>query len=436
MRERGEHNWEREWLNCWCTWLAAGFWLMSMPPDMLRGQDWQEFRGAGGRGIARASGLPLSWGPGDFRWRVDLPGKGWSSPVLADNQIWMTTAITVSKEPRSGLSLAALCVDRETGELLHQLELFRVPQPPEIHTLNSYASPTPVIAGEVVYCNFGTMGTAAVQRSTGNVLWRNSELKFEHEAGPGSSPIVSGELVIVHCDGTDRQFVTAFRQVDGSIAWQTERSGELHPEGMMKKAFSTPLVVESSIGPQLISPGANWVYGYDPQTGRELWKVAYGKLGFSNVPRPLLGNGLLYICTGYNQASLLALKFDGGGQLSEGDIVWRFEKQVPTMPTPILVDNLLFMVSDKGVAPCLDAVSGKQFWQKRLGGEFSASPILADGRLYFCSHAGEVFVLAPKAEFELLATNELPGGIMATPAAVENQLIIRTKSGLLRIDGR
>ncbi|MFN6109957.1 MAG: PQQ-binding-like beta-propeller repeat protein [Planctomycetota bacterium] len=436
MRNRSGNRWRRSCWNFGLELTAAALCLFTLGTTVAEAQDWQEFRGTAGRGIATANGLPLEFGPGDARWRIDLPGKGWSSPVLAGNQIWMTTAIRAADGSASGLALAALCVDRESGKLLHQVELFRVPQPPEIHSLNSYASPTPVIEGETVYCNFGTMGTAAIQRSTGRVLWRNDELKFEHETGPGSSPIVHGDLLIVHCDGTDQQFVTAFRKSDGTIAWRTPRSGELHPEGMMKKAFSTPLIVEGEDGPQLISPGANWVYGYDPATGRELWKVSYGKLGFSNVPRPLQGNGLLYVCTGFNQASLVALRFDGKRTLSESDIAWRFEKQVPTMPTPILVEQLLFMVSDKGVATCLDAVTGKQQWQKRLGGEFSASPILADGRLYFCNHAGQVFVLAPKAEFELLATNELPDGIMATPAAVGNQLIFRTKTGLLRIDGR
>jgi outer membrane protein assembly factor BamB len=333
------------------------------------------------------------------------------------------------------LVLAALCVDRETGKLLHEVELFRVPKPPEIHTLNSYASPTPVIEGDTVYCNFGTMGTAAVNRVDGKIFWSNSELKFEHETGPGSSPILFGDLLIVHCDGTDQQFVTAFRKQDGTIAWRTARSGELHPDGMMKKAFSTPIVIPGKTGPQLISPGANWVYGYDPQTGSELWKVSYGKLGFSNVPRPLFADGLVYICTGYNRASLLALKFDGGTELDESDIVWKFENQVPTQPTPIIVEGLLFMVSDTGVATCLEAKSGKQLWQKRLGGDFSASPILADGRLYFGNRDGKVFVIAPQSAYELLATNEVEDGIMATPAAVDNQLIIRTKTGILRIDG-
>lgn len=419
--------------------LAIGFAaliaLILVDVSSIQAQDWQEFRGVGGRGHSSATGLPVEWTKEQIRWQAKLPGRGWSSPVIAGNEIWMTTALENAAEAGGGLVLAALCVDRESGDVLREVKLFNQPQPPEIHSLNSYASPTPVIEGETVYCNFGTMGTAAVNRADGKVIWRNEELKFDHETGPGSSPILFGDLLIVHCDGKDQQFVTAFSKQDGKIAWQTTRSGELHPDGMMKKAFSTPIVIPGKTGPQLISPGANWVYGYDPQTGSELWKVSYGKLGFSNVPRPLFADGLVYVCTGYNRASLLALKFDGGTEVDESDIVWKFENQVPTQPTPIIVEGLLFMVSDTGVATCLDAKSGKQLWQKRLGGEFSASPILADGRLYFGNREGKVFVIAPKDTFELLATNEVDDGIMATPAAIDSHLIIRTKTGLLRIDG-
>ncbi|MFM7117270.1 MAG: PQQ-binding-like beta-propeller repeat protein, partial [Planctomycetota bacterium] len=192
--------------------------LISIAGSSAQAQDWQEFRGAGGRGLSTATGLPLQWTAEQIRWQTKLPGRGWSSPVVIENQIWMTTAIENAAEADGGLVLSALCVDRETGKLLHEVELFRVPKPPEIHTLNSYASPTPVIEGDTVYCNFGTMGTAAVNRIDGKILWSNSELKFEHETGPGSSPILFGDLLIVHCDGTDQQFVTAFRKQDGAIA--------------------------------------------------------------------------------------------------------------------------------------------------------------------------------------------------------------------------
>jgi outer membrane protein assembly factor BamB len=415
------------------------------------GQEWLEFRGPGGTGSAEAHDLPIDFTKANTIWRTELPGRGWSSPVVSGNDIWLTTAIekAASKEQialrrktasmpglevRDTVQLQALCVDRDSGKLRHQIELFSITEPVLIHSLNSFASPTPVINGDFVYCSFGTMGTAAIRRDNGQVAWRNTELKLEHETGPGSSPIIFDDLLIVHCDGTDKQFITALRTSDGQIAWQRSRSGEMHPRGMMKKAFATPTLWPAPDGPQLISPAASWVYGYDPRNGSELWKVSYGELGFSNAPRPLIGNGLIYVCTGFNRSVLLVLNCAGKSKLSEADIAWRFKNQVPAMPTPILVDELLFMVSDDGVATCLNALTGEQFWQERLGGEFSSSPIFADGRLYVANRAGNIFVVAAKAKFELLATNELDSAIMATPVAIENHLIIRTKNSLYRIE--
>ena len=427
--------------------IVFGGWL----PNVACGQDWLEFRGPGGTGMSDAHDLPTTITEASTKWRTELPGRGWSSPVVSGNDIWMTTAIEqiASKEetaarlktaPIPGLEvreevrLQALCVDRDSGKLRHQIDLFSVNQPPLIHKLNSFASPTPVIDGDFVYCSFGAMGTAAIRRDNGKVVWRNTEVKLEHETGPGSSPIVFDDLLIVHCDGTDKQFVTALQKNDGRIAWQQTRSGEMHPQGMMKKAFATPSLLATPDGPQLISPAANWIYGYNPKTGAELWKVYYGELGFSNAPRPLIGNGMIYICTGFNRSTLLALNCEGKSKLSEADIAWRYKKQVPAMPTPILVDKLLFMVSDAGVATCLDALTGEEHWQERLGGEFSSSPILADGRLYFGNRSGKIFVIAPTAEYELLGNGQLDSAIMATPLALDNHLIIRTRDSLYRLE--
>lgn len=414
-------------------------------------QDWPEFRGPGGNGLATVHSLPAQWTADNIRWQTLLPGRGWSSPVIAGNEIWLTTAIEQDASPekssarlrfaqspgleaRESVRLLAICVDRETGQIAQQIELFAINDPPLTHGLNSYASPTPVIDAEHVYCHFGTMGTAAINRSDYQVAWRSSELKFDHETGPGSSPILEGDLLIVNCDGIDRQFIAAFRKSSGELAWQRDRSGELHPQGMMKKAFSTPTVAAIGAEQQLISQGANWIYGYDPVSGEELWKISYGKLGFSNVPRPLVANNMIYFCTGFTRSSLVAIRVGGKSRLSTSDVVWQYHRQVPTMPTPILVGELIFMVSDGGIATCLDAASGEEIWQQRLGGDFSASPIHADNKLFFCNREGDVFVVAPEKEFKLLATNKMDSPIMATPAAVENHLIVRTKQSLYRIE--
>ncbi len=411
---------------------------------------WTEFRGPNGSGIADAHDLPTQWSADNIRWRTEIAGRGWSSPVISGDEIWMTTAIETTAdeatvksrlakatmpglEVKASARLKALCVSCETGKLVHDVDLFDCADPPLVHPLNSLASPTPVIDGDYVYCSFGTMGTACVQRSTGAVVWRNTELKLNHETGPGSSPIIVGDLLILNCDGIDVQFIVALDKATGKIAWRRDRSGKMQTAGMMRKAFSTPTLVRFPGGPQLLSAAADWLYAYDPQSGAELWRIPYGKLGYSTVPRPVFSDGKVYICTGFNQSTLLEIECGGSDKLTAADIGWRFDSQVPTMPTPIVAEGLVFFISDRGIATCVDAESGQQIWRERLGGEYSASPILADGKLYFADRDGRVFVVAPERSFQLLATNELDSAIMATPAAVDRFFIVRTEKSLYRI---
>jgi outer membrane protein assembly factor BamB len=414
---------------------------------------WQEFRGPNGSGIAATRDLPLEWSEANFRWQTEIPGRGWSSPVLADNQVWVTTAVEVAADPKTAaerlqalppgtspglevkarVTLLAVCVDVDSGALVHSIELFRLELPPPIHALNSFASPTPAIDGGLVYCHFGTMGTACVERETGRIVWQTQDLKLDHETGPGSSPIIVENLLIVHCDGIDTQFIVALDKMTGREMWRQERSGTMESQGMMRKAFSTPTLVPTPDGPQLLSPAANWLYAYDPQAGDELWKLSYDKLGFSTVPRPIYDSGILYVCTGFNQSSLLAVRCGGRSKEEPGEVLWRYEAQVPTMPTPIVVDGLLFMVSDRGIATCLDAATGERKWQQRLGSEYSASPIFADGHLYFADRTGKVFLVMPQSTFRLVATQQLSAPLMATPAAGDRYLIFRAGNSLLRV---
>jgi hypothetical protein len=219
----------------------------------------------------------------------------------------------------------------------------------------------------------------------------------------------------------------------GNVVWKTPRSGDLHSQDSLRKAFSTPIVVSIGGADQLVSAGADWLYGYQPETGKELWKMSYGKLGFSNVPRPVYQDGMLYLCTGFARSSLFAIRLDEASGPDLEDVVWRYEKQVPTMPTPILADGRLLMVSDRGIATCLDAKTGEKQWQERLGGGFASSPILADGKVYVGNREGKVFVMRLQSTFDLVATNQMDSDIMATPAAVDEQLLIRTRKSLYRI---
>jgi outer membrane protein assembly factor BamB len=415
---------------------------------------WPQWRGPAGDGHApEAHNLPRSWSETEnVVWKTAIPGKGWSSPVVDGTRIWLTTALEseLSEEERqrrlesipnggtlelSGpVSLRAVCLDFESGRVLHDLELFRVDEPQPIHKLNSYASPSPLLADGRLFCHFGDFGTAAIDAATGELIWANRLLRLNHENGPGSTPVLWRDKLIVHCDGSDVQFIAALDAATGELAWKTPRSGELRDDPQLKKAYGTPLVVAIDGRDVVISPAADWVYAYSPADGRELWKVNYGTLGFSIVPRPVLAGDLVFLSTSFMQPELLALKLAGAE--SPPEILWREKRGVPTMPSPLVVGDEIYMVSEKGVASCLDVASGDNRWTQRLGGNFSSSPLFADGVIYLSNRDGETFVLQPGRDFTLKATNQLEGSIMASPVAIGSSLLLRTEHAVYRIGGR
>ena len=389
--------------------------------------NWPEFRGPTGQGHANAASLPLRWSETEHvRWKTAIPGEGWSSPVIWGDQIWMTTALN------DGRSLRAICVQKATGKILFNKEIVSVEAPKFKHALNSYASPTPVIEEGRVYVSFGDYGNACLDTKTGEILWKTFELKLEHENGPGSSPILYKDLFILHCDGTNVQYLAALNKKDGSLAWRTDRSGFIDKAPPMKKAYSVPLVIQVRGRDQLISPAAEYVYAYEPLTGKELWYVKYP--GFSNVPRPVYGEGLLFICTGFGKPEIWAIEPGLKGDLTASHVAWKVRKQAPAKPSPILAAGRLFMVSDNGIVSCLEPKTGKAFWEERIPGEYSASPIFGDGKLYFCNQQGLTTVIKPADEFTVLAENKLPDGFMASPAVSERAIFLRTKAALYRIE--
>jgi len=326
------------------------------------------------------------------------------------------------------------CYDQATGTRIWDTELFRPEQLEPIHHTNTYASPTPVIAAGKVYVHFGTYGTGCVDTATGEVLWKNATLNVDHQNGPGSSPTLWNDLLIIHFDGTDKQFIAALHASSGDVAWQTPRSGQMNPKPEMQKAYCTPTIVETVRGPELISPAADWVYGYDPATGKELWKAAYGELGFSTVPKPVLGHGLAFICTSFMRSRLLAVRYGGEGDVTGSNIVWSTDSQIPKKPSLILVGDELFACNDTGIISCFEAQTGKEIWRERVGGNFSASPIYANGLIYFFSEEGKTTVIRASKQFEVVAVNELGDGFTASPAVVDNSLFLRSQSSLYRVN--
>lgn len=423
--------------------------LMVTTPVLHAEQNWPQWRGPEGQGHAETASLPLKWSETEHvQWKRLLPGRGHSSPVIWGKQLWVTAAIENAASPEeaarrlkantgdqpvtvlASVSLRAICLDRESGEIISDNEVLNVKDPQWVHQLNSYASPTPVIEDGRLYCHFGAFGTACVATESGSVLWRNQELQINHENGPGSTPVLWQDKLIFHCDGSDKQFVCALDKNTGKLVWKTDRSGEMHANPQMKKAYGTPLIVDMNGQPTMVSTGADWVYGYDPANCKELWKVAYGQLGFSMSPRPVAGLGMIFFSTSFGKPEVFALKYEG---LKTPEIVWHNAKNGPNIPSPLLVGDELYTISDGGIFSCVDARTGTEHYRERVGGKFTSSPLFANGRIYICSREGVTTVLKPGTTFEVLAQNTLDGGIYGSPAAVDGALFIRSDKALYRI---
>jgi outer membrane protein assembly factor BamB len=385
---------------------------------LVLAQDWPEFRGPSGQGHSGERGLPLTWSETQHvRWKAALPGKGWSSPAIQGERIWLTTAT------EEGKSLRAISVDLKTGAMLQNVEVFRLKSAGPLHSKNSLASPTPVLEGDRVYLHFGAHGTACLTQA-GEVVWK-TRLDYDNgQHGPGGSPVIYDDLLIMSCDGQDAQFVVALDKLTGKVRWKKSRAGA--------QAYTTPLVVRLPAGDQVISPGAFRAVAYEPRTGKELWQVTYGD-GFSNVPRPVFGHGLAFICTGFMQPSLLAVRVDGRGDVTKSHVAWTLRRGVSLTPSPLLIGDELYLVSDNGIASCVDAKTGQAHWQVRLGGNHSASPVYADGRIYFLSEEGESVVIAPGKEFKTLAKNQLDGQTLASMAVSGGSIFVRSQTHLYRL---
>ena len=422
--------------------------------------DWPDFRGPASDGHATATNLPLHWSEtNNVTWKTPIPHRGWSTPVILGNQIWLTTATP------DGRDFFALCVEAASGKIIFNERIFHCETPEPLgNNLNCYASPSPVIEAGRVYVHFGSYGTACIDTGSRRreeadrpsdgktppphvggyefkVLWKRDDLPCRHFRGPGSSPVLFNDLLILTMDGIDVQYLVALDKRTGKTVWKTDRTAEWNDieadgkprgGGDFRKAYSTPLIVTVNGAKQMISVGSKAAYGYDPLNGKEIWKIGHGD--FSAAARPLFANGITYICTGGTKGGLLAVRADARGTLAETNFVWRNLRGTPRMPSPVLVDDLIFMVSDGGIGSCIEAATGKELWQERLGGEFAASMLHANGRVYCFNQTGTSVVLKPSRNHEVLATNKLDDGFMASPAVLGNAFILRTKTHLYRIE--
>ena len=424
--------------------------LVSLLASPVRA-DWPEFRGPFGNGHvadsddAEPRGLPLAWSESEnVRWTTAIPHRGWSTPVVMDGRIWLTTAT------EDGHDYFAICVDAETGEIVHTAKLFHSDAPEPLgNAVNCYAAPSPAIEPGRVYVHFGSYGTACLDSATGEVLWRRDDLPCRHYRGPSSSVVLFENLVILTFDGVDLQYVAALDKQTGETVWKTDRDVKWNDQnvagkgaseaqrildGDHRKAHSTPLIVAGADGrQQLLSGGAKAAFAYDPLTGNEIWRIEFDD--FSVAPRPIFHDGIAYMVTGISRPELWAIHTAGSGNVTYTDnVLWRLRSRVARTASPLLVDELIYMVSDDGIVNCIDAATGDGVWQKRIGGSFAASPIYGDGRIYFCDRDGETTVVSPGREYDELAVNTLDDGCLASPAVDGRALILRTKTHLYRIE--
>ncbi|SPE61409.1 Quinonprotein alcohol dehydrogenase-like [Verrucomicrobia bacterium] len=422
--------------------LALGLWALVGLPTRA---DWPEFRGPWGDGHVSAPGdtrpigLPLHWSEtNNLKWKTEIPYRGWSTPVVLGSQVWLTTA------REDGHDFFAIGVDAETGGIRFNEKVFHSDNPEPLGngaSMNCYATPSPVIELGRVYVHFGSFGTACLDTRTGQALWKREDLRCRHYRGSSSSLVLFDNLIILTMDGADLQYLVALDKQTGKTVWKTDRSvawndenvpGQMAREGDQRKAHSTPLLVTADGKPQLLSAGAKAAYGYDPRTGRELWRVQYPD--YSVAPRPLFDHGLAFIITGFDKHELWAVKTDGQGDVTDTHVVWKLTTNVGRYSSPLLVDGLIYTITEEGAVTCLEAATGNVVWKERIGGRYAASPVYADGRLYFFSQQGITTVLKPGRAFESLAANSLADGFMASPAAAGKAFFLRTKTHLYRVE--
>lgn len=414
--------------------IIAALCLAGSAASTLTAADWPQFRGPTADGHSPATGLPSEWSDTkNVKWKTAVPHKGWSTPLVSDSQVWLTSATA------DGHDYFVFCLDRASGKILHEAKLFHSERPEPLgNDLNSYASPTGVLSGGQVFVHFGSYGTACLDTTTFKEVWRRTDLPCRHYRGPGSSLFDWKDTIILTMDGVDVQYLCALDKKTGATRWKTDRNtefgdvgadGKPAAEGDYRKAYTTPALISVEGKPQIVSSGSKATVAYDPDTGKEIWRTTYK--GFSNASIPAWHDGVIAINTGHGKANLQAFAISGStsGDIT-GKLLWEQTKAIPTRSSPVTVDGIIYLNGDSGLIAAVDFKDGSLLFNERVQNNASASPLYADGKLYFCDEMGATTVIKPGRTFEKLASNSLPGGIMASPVAAGRELFIRTKTHL------
>jgi outer membrane protein assembly factor BamB len=407
---------------CVTTILAA---MTAAMTATVTAADWPQFRGPGGCGHAGVTGLPLRWSETEnVAWKTPLEGLAWSSPIVVGEAVYLTTAVPEAAD----MSLRLVRLDARTGAVAWNKELFRQVGPAQMHKKNSHASPTPIAADGRIHVHFGPHGTACTTLD-GETVWK-TRLEYSPTHGNGGSPALAGDVLVICCDGSDRQFVVGLDRRTGAEAWRTAR--DTQPKKGF--SFSTPLVIEVDGRPQAICPGSDAVFAYEPATGREIWRANYPD-GYSVTPRPVFGAGLVFVSSGYDKPVLHAIDPTGQGDVTATHMKWRMDRGAPLTPSVVVVGDELYCVADNGIATCVDARTGREHWRERLGGNYSASPLHADGRIYFQDENGTAVVVKAGTTFEEIGRNRFAdeGRTYASYAVADRSLLIRTEAAVYRI---
>lgn len=397
---------------------------------------WTHLRGNHLDGHASGDNYPLEFGENrNISWKTEISGVAWSSPVVYGNQVWLTTAT------RNGDQLSVVCIDFNSGKLLKEMVVFQPSKIQNIHATNSYATPTPAIEDGRVYVHYGTYGTACISTADFSVIWTRTDMNCEHMQGAASSLLIHGDMLIVHIEGTDVQYIAALDKFSGNTIWRTDRPRQFYEDiaPVYRKAYSTPIVVRVNGREQLISNGAQMCFAYDVNTGEEIWSVWYGY--DSTVGMPLEYGGLVFFNSGWifeentpNYVKFFAVDPSGKGDVSETHVKWQTSDEVPQITTPVIVDGRIYMVHERGTLTCVDALSGEVVWREKLRSQFNASPVYAGGHIYIPEVRGTVYVIEPGDSFRLISENKMDGTIKATPAYVDGSILLRSETHLYRID--
>jgi outer membrane protein assembly factor BamB len=398
--------------------------------------NWTHFRGSNLNGIAMTDSIPLKWHDSNFKWKTEIHGRGFSSPVVYADQVWVTTATD------DGKGLYAVCTDFRTGRIIYDIRVFSPQNIFGKHAINSYASPTPCIEKGFLYIHYGSLGTACIKTSNGSIVWTRTDLKCNHELGAGSSPVLYKNLLILHFEGTDVQYIIALDKSTGKTVWKTNRPGKLYEKisEIGRKSYTTPEIVNVKGRDLLISNGSAVCCAYDPYTGGEVWRVVRG--AESTASMPFTENGVVYYYTGFMVdhekhvfTEILAVNPDGKGDITSTNVLWkkRDDQTLTQLLTPVIKGGLIYTINTRNVLMCIDAKTGKLIWSVHEKSNFNASPLYVNSNIWFFSAKGDIVVLKAGREYEIVAQIKTDSGIWATPAVLRNSIVLRSERYLSRI---